>query len=231
MSRHVSPAPVPLAASLAASLALLLALAGPAALAAQSSDFESFPVGTPTPLTITGGGNSAAFSSIAPTPFTAVDVAVRQGDIYFPGNSVLSGNALAAFSEEIIPTQIVDIDLAFPVYGLSFSFVAVTNPSITVDLYFAGGLVGTLSTAGTPFSHPAIPAGANEGIFSYLGATAFDQVRLGTSSVSTSAAIGTAFGIDDIRFDGTPTTAPEPGSVALVATGLLAVAGGVRRRG
>jgi hypothetical protein len=192
------------------SLAALCAVALAATSAsAQLFNFEGAdsPPGTATPFSLTRGGVTATFTG-TPSPF-----------IVNPGFfNLLSGNVLLDSDE---PANTMEIGFSAPQTAISLLFALndATNTSmLTMNLFNAGSFVGSVSSIG------AIPSGFffPEGALSFTG-EAFDQVFLFTDGAPD-------YAIDNLRL-GDVAVIPEPTTVALLATGLLALGGvGARRR-
>jgi hypothetical protein len=192
---------------LAAAVAALVA-ATPAH--AQLFDFEGgdSPLSTSTTFALTRSGVTATFLG-TPDPFVVV---ANPGVL-----STLTGNVL--FDLDPTPSTL-EIQFSAPQtsIGLLFGLVDPTNAAVLQMNVFDGGtLVGTVSGSG------AIPAGFPfpEGALSFSGA-AFDHVFLFATGAND-------FAIDDVRLGGAAVI-PEPATVALTATGLLALGGATVRR-
>ena len=92
--------------------------------------------------------------------------------------------------------------------------------SAFLDVFDGAGLLGTVSVA----------ANMNDAADQYLGLNSttgitYAQVRYGSGSD-----VGLFTYLDDVAFGAATTTVPEPGTVGLVAMGLLAVVGVAKRR-
>jgi hypothetical protein len=193
---------------------------GPAAPArAAVFDFESVPLGTPTPFSTTLGGITATFSSpggdpggfaVAPSFFTTMTGRV----LLDPGPS---GRAF-------IPL-VAGFDQPLSDVSLRFATDDVGQPFSTFRLEaFSGGVGGTL--VGTADAVGTLQAsGFPEGQISFDGGgVSFDTLRFTT--------VGQApfFAVDDINV--TPSPVPEPGSLTLSVLGGFGLLGYAwRRRG
>jgi hypothetical protein len=191
---------------------------GPAAPArAALFDFESVPLGTPTPFSTTQGGITATFTSpggdpggfaVNPSFWTTLT-----GHVLFdPGPS---GRAfiplVAAFDQPL-----ADVSLRFSTDDLSQPFSTFRLEAFSGGV--GGTLVGTADAVGT-----LQPSGFPEGQISFNGGgAAFDTLRFTT--------VGQApfFAVDDINV--TPSPAPEPGSLTLFALGGFGLLGYAWRR-
>jgi hypothetical protein len=181
---------------------LAAALSGVAAAApAQTFDFESTPLGTAVPFSVTSGGLTATFTSAAnftaqPSPFSA-----------------LAGNALFDDDDAVGP---LTISFSRPLTAIALDFgtnAPFTPMGLTLQALSGGTLVGTVSAPGV------VPAGFlfPEGSLSFAGAP-FDAVVLSSGARD--------FAIDNLAVS----AVPEPGTVALVGAGVLLVAGAAARR-
>jgi hypothetical protein len=199
------------------SLAALCAVALAATSAsAQLYDFEGAdsPIGTVTPFSLTRGGVTVSFAG-NPNAF-----------VVFPlgnGFATLSGNVLfgGGGDGEVPTASTLEIGLSAPQTSISLLFALgdrTNTAMLTMNLFSSGLLVGSVSGTG------AIPDGdfsRPEGTLSFTGAS-FDQAFLFTDGEP-------VYSIDDLRL-GNVAVIPEPATVALLATGLLAVGGVATRR-
>jgi hypothetical protein len=186
------------AALLAAALSVVASTAP-----AQTIDFETTPMGTAVPLSITAGGLTATFTSAAnfgvqPSPF-----------------STLTGNALFDDDAAIGPLTIA---FSAPLMGISLDF-GTNSPfapaGLTLQALLGGTLVGTVSAPGV------VPPGFlfPEGSIAFAGTT-FDAVVLSSTARD--------FAVDNISLRAS--AVPEPGTVGLVGAGVLLMAGVAARR-
>ncbi|MGH9712656.1 MAG: PEP-CTERM sorting domain-containing protein [Candidatus Acidiferrales bacterium] len=161
--------------------------------------FESDPVGTATGFSNTSNGVTATFRSSAdPDGF---EVFPPLGFVTLTGNFLAQGPNSPAF----LPLSIA--------FGNNLNFISMNfgldGPgAFTLMAYEGSTLVGTVSAIGV------IPDGSfePEGLISFDGAT-FDSVVL-TSSTD-------FFGVDNI--DVKSTGVPEPGTLAMLGMGVLAL--------
>lgn len=192
--------------TLAAACAVLVA-ASP--LHAQLFDFNGAdsPVGTTTPFSLTRSGVTATFLG-TPNPFSITTA-------FF---STLTGNVLFD-ADPVANTLEVQFSVPQTSVGLLFALNDPSNTAVLqMNVFNGGGLVGSVSGSG------AVPGGFTfpEGALAFSGA-AFDHVFLFATGAPD-------FAIDDLRL-GQVGVIPEPATVTLLATGLLAVGGvAVRRR-
>lgn len=177
-------------------------VAGP--LSAQTYDFESTALNTPTPLSITSGGVTATFSSPAgPGAFVVLPTFL---------SPALPGRVLARPLGAAAPLQIAfSTSLGF--IGMNFALNG--GPTLTLDAFLGATLVGSVTTGSV------VPPGFTfpEGTISF-GAATFDNVRLTAA---------TEFAIDNVTVR-TAAVVPEPSTWALAATGLVMLGAATRRR-
>ena len=191
--------------SLAAAVCAVVVAAAPAR--AQLFDFEGAdsPPGATTPLSLTRGGLTATFLG-TPNPFEITTA-------FF---STLSGNVLY---DADATANTLEIQFSAPRSFISLLFAlndASNTAILTMNVFDGAVLVGSASSGG------AVPAGFGfpEGSLAYSGAP-FDHVFVFANGAPD-------FAIDDVRLDAS--AVPEPTTVALLATGLLAVGGLTARR-
>jgi hypothetical protein len=176
---------------------------------AQLFDFEGAdsPLGTATPFSLTRSGLTATFLG-------SPDAFVVDPTIF----STLTGNVLRDLGPN---ASTLEIQFSAPQTSIDLLFALMdpTNAAtLQMNVFNGGSIVTSVIGSGT------IPGGAfpfPEGTLSFSG-SAFDHVFLFASGAPD-------FAIDDVRL-GPAAVVPEPATVALTATGLLALAGVARRR-
>jgi hypothetical protein len=192
--------------SLAAAAAVLIA----APAHAQRFDFEGAdsPVGTTTPFSLTRSGLTATFDA-HPNEFAVV------GPVDFAN---LTGNALADNDAQLNTLEIL-FDQLLPSVSLLFALDDPTNTAIlTMNVFDGANLVGQVFSSG---AIPPGPLGLPEGVLSFSGGP-FNRLVLFSD-------LAPGFAIDDVQA-GPAAVVPEPATVGLLATGLLAVGGAAARR-
>lgn len=188
---------------LATALATALTTAAAPA-AAQTFNFETTPVGTAAPLAVTSGGVTASFTSGA-------NFSVQPS--FF---GALTGRVLRDDDATISPLTITFSTL---LSGISLNFGTNTfapGTGLTLEARNGATLVGTVNV-------PAVaPPGFlfPEGVISFGGA-AFTSVVLSSAARD--------FAVDNIAVT-QAAVVPEPGTVALVGTGLLLACAVTARR-
>ena len=184
--------------------AAVLAGALAAPLSAQTYDFESTPLNTATPLSITTGGLTATFSSPADPGAFVVTPAFL--------SPALPGHVLARPSSAAAPLQIA---FSAPLSFIGMNFALNFGPALTLDAFLGATLVGSVSAGGV------VPAGFTfpEGTISF-GAATFDNVRLSAAS---------EFAIDNVTVR-QAAVVPEPSTWALTAGGLGLLGVAARRK-
>jgi hypothetical protein len=196
---------------------LVLALLGEARNStAQTFDFESTPVGTPTPFAVTEAGITATFSTLV-----GDDLSVADLDPLVLPLSLLSGHVLQ--SGVLGPgTGVLQIGFSQPLNSIFLAFLTSSDAEITLEAYLGFGPVG-YATA-TPSA-----TGPYEGTIAF-GSGSFDSILL-SASIPGMLNSAQPFAVDNIQVGTTPTaTVPEPMSMLLLATGLAGVCAVARRR-
>jgi hypothetical protein len=191
-------------------LALALTLTIAPQLRAQSAswNFETTPVNTPTPLSITNNGVTATFSG----PATGVcDVS--------PLNFVsLSGRALIQNLCITGPATTLQASFSSALSQLGFGIATSSPGSVTLQAFLGATLVSTISVT------TVVPPNRffAEALVSVAPASAFDRLVLnpGTSAMA----------IDNLVATVSPAVIPEPSAVVLLATGLGALGVAARRK-
>lgn len=199
----------------AAGIVFSLALATPSALLADSAayTFESVPTGTLTPFSDTNNGITATFTSDNGDPGA---FGVTDSTIF--GFVTLSGNILMSPGDFLDQNTNEPLNIAFSkdLYNLYLNFALVGSPSdtLTVTAFENATSVGSVTVAA---SGPAnlFP----EGFLGFNGVL-FNSVTL-TADASTPY-----FAVDNLAVS----TTPEPGTLSLLGTGLLGLAGFSLRR-
>jgi hypothetical protein len=169
---------------------------------AQTFDFETTPMGTTVPFSITSGGLTATFTSAAnfsvmPSPF-----------------STLHGNALFDDDDAVGP---LTITFSRPLAAISLGF-GTNSPfapaGLTLQAFDGATLVGTVGAPGV------VPPGFlfPEGSIAFAGGPLFTSVVLSSAARD--------FAIDDLVVS----AIPEPAALALLGPGVLLVAAVAARR-
>ena len=185
--------------------ASLLAL-GTASRADSLFTFESTPINTAIPLTLTNSGLSASFSGSA---------SVCGSSGLFSG---LSGNVLIQNLCSTNASGPISIALSGNVSALSFNFGTAGGPStLSANLFENGSLVGSRTFVST------LPTGFfnGEGLASLSGTF---------NSVTLSLPAGNSLALDNFDAVVAPTAIPEPSTVIECLTGSVAFLGLARRR-
>jgi hypothetical protein len=175
---------------------------------AQVFDFETTPLGTVTPISVTSGGLTAQFSSpdggvfvIVPTFFSSLT-----GQVLLD-NDLAQHTLLVAFSHPLTAIS------------LNFALNAPGNPAATLSLAAMNGatLVGSTSASGS------VPPGFlfPEGVLTFVGGP-FNNVAITSSAQD--------FAVDNIAVR-QATAVPEPVTLALLLPGVLLLGAAAARRG
>jgi hypothetical protein len=185
-------------------LATVLSTTASAA-SAQTFNFDTTPVGTAAPFSISSGGVTATFASAA--NFTVQPT-------FFSG---LTGRVLFDNDVTVAPLTISFNTL---LTGVSLRLGAnspLTAAAFTLQARNGATLVGTVNVAGT------VPPGFlfPEGALSFAGAT-FDSLVLSSTARD--------FAVDNIVVTTSGAVVPEPATVALVGIGMLVVSAVAARR-
>jgi len=181
-------------------VAVLLFSAALSARADAVYDFESTPSGTALPITLTSNGLTATFSGSASVCSSAGLFTILSGNVVI--QDLCAGGQSGALGMSFSQT----------LNSLSFDFAtAVGNSPLTVNLFEGATLVGTDTFT------PTVNNGSDDfqGVATITGN--FNSVRLSDADL---------LAFDNV--DAVPT--PEPGSLALLGSGFLGLAGIVRRR-
>lgn len=126
------------------------------------------------------------------------------------------------------PAGLFDISFMDPISSFGLDLVDVESPVAeagSLEFYFSGGLVGTLTFQDLADADASIEYGNNSAnriapiLASLFQAEAFDRVVVN---------LGGSAAIDNLEFE--PTQVPEPGVAALLGLGLVLGAGSLRRR-
>lgn len=131
----------------------------------------------------------------------------------FVGGSSFATNGAYNFDFSNCCTNPMNIWFTQAVNAAAFNIV--TNPGTTVFTAFLGGSQVAQFSAATQ-NDPT-----TNGLWYGFENISFDQIQ-----IDASATVNAAMGIDNLQAN----AVPEPGSIALVATGLLGVIGMARRR-
>jgi hypothetical protein len=182
-----------------------IVLAAATTASAQAFDFEAVPVGTTVPLSITSGGLGATFTSGA-------GFSVQSASFL----STLTGNVLRDFDAVRSP---LTITFSAPLTGISLRFATndlLGTTGLTLQARDGAALVGSVRVPGV------VPDGwlYPEGVIGFAGPT-FTSVVLSSTAPD--------FAVDQIVVAQVGVV-PEPGTVALVGTGVVLVAGTAARR-
>jgi hypothetical protein len=168
--------------------------------AASIFDFENNSIGTATGFTDTVGGLSATFSSNGDPGGFVVYPSVFQ---------TLTGNVLGdpgpAQQDNLTLTVAFNESLSAVVLDFATSDFSTPSP-LTLDAYFNGSLVGTTTQVGQFLQGGTFP----EGEIAYTGL--FNSFTLSSTA--------TDFAVDNIAAQATVT--PEPGTLPILAIGLIA---------
>jgi hypothetical protein len=175
-------------------------LYGPTPASGATIDFESVPLGTTDPFSVTTEGTTATFASAATFQV-------------FPSFfSTLTGRVLFSADPIIAP---LEVSFSNPLSSVSLAF-ALNSPSTLTPFIVAAFLGATPVGAATFFG--AVPPGFGfpEGAASFAGGP-FDRLLLVSPAFD--------FAVDNINFQ-TVSAVPEPATLVLFGTG---VAGLLRR--
>ena len=191
---------------LAITATIVLATASTASTASgQTFDFETVPVGTTVPLSMTRGGLAATFTAAAgfgvqPAPFLAT----------------LTGNVLRDADAATGPLTIL---FSAPLAGVSLRFATnevLGTAGLTLEARIGAALVGSVSVPGVVPDEWLYP----EGVISFTG-PAFTSIVLSSTASD--------FAVDDVVVTQAGVV-PEPNAAALIGTGLVLVAMVAARR-
>jgi MYXO-CTERM domain-containing protein len=218
-----------LAAAVLAAAVLAAAVLAAAPLGAQTTHFgQTAATAASARAAFLGALGASAQTDLAGLSGAAIPFGAPFGTATITGATV-SNARIGAFG--LGTTAALRLDFAAPLTGFGASFLDIGSccaglpyPDATVVLTFLSGatVVGTVTQQfGTTGELRALPA-----FLGVSGLAAFDRVEVRTNN-------GDQFALGDLAI-GTGaaqvSTAPEPGSLALAATGLLALGGAWRRR-
>ena len=170
----------------------------------QTFDFETVPVGTTMPLSMSSGGLAATFTdgegfSVQPAPFL----------------NTLTGNVLRDFDAASHP---LTITFSAPLTGVSLRFATnevLGTAGLTLEARLGAALVGRVSVPGVVPDEWLYP----EGVISFTG-PAFTSIVLSSTASD--------FAVDDVVVTRAGVV-PEPSAAALVGTGVVIVVVAARR--
>jgi hypothetical protein len=180
---------------------ILAAGSGPLAHAAVIFNFDTDNVGTSTQFTDTSGGISATFSSPGDPGGFAIEPSTFQA---------LSGNVLGDPGPAFLNNLSLNISFDSKLTAISLVFATGefgTASPLVLDAYNGSAFVGSASATGFVPNGFFFP----EGEIAFVG-SAFDRVVLST--------VAQDFAIDNVAV----AQAPEPGSVSMLALGLILLA-------
>jgi hypothetical protein len=173
-----------------------LILSAPVRAQAASFNFESVPLGTTTPFSVTNGGVTASFSS-------------PDGAVFFVGNSffsTLTGHVLLD-ADAPLHTLIVTFDQPINAGSVRFAVNGDVASTLTMQLFLGAAPVLSLTASGIippAFSFP-------EGSLAYSGPLG-DNLRFTSTAVN--------FAIDDLEVTAAAAV-PEPSTLGLLGSGLI----------